>query len=75
MVDFKHGIERVKTEKRITQRELGELLGMAESNASRFFKKNDPRLYGDICKIADALGYNVELVFVDKETGKRILFD
>lgn len=75
MVNLKRGIDRIKAEKGIIQGDIASKLGMTQANASRYLLRDDMRIHGDIERIAEALGYYVELTFIDKESGKRINFD
>ncbi len=71
-MDIKKGFKRIQVEKGLNQSQVGELLGMSGANASRFFLRKDFRIYGDISRVADAMGYDVRVVFVDRETGREI---
>ena len=72
MINFKRGIERVKAERGISQKDIGEKLGLSEANISRLLSKKDFRIHKDIEKIADILGYDTELYFIDRKSKKRI---
>ncbi len=71
-MNVKKGIQRLLTERGITQGKLGSMLGKTKANTSRYMQRDDFRLTSDICKIADVLGYDVRLQFVDRETGRII---
>lgn len=71
-MDVRKGFKRMRLEKDMTQTQVGEKLGMSGSNASRFFLRKDFRVYEDVARVADAMGYDVKLSFVDRETGKEI---
>ena len=75
MINFKRGLERIKAERGINQKDIGEKLGLSDANISRLLSKKDFRIHKDIEKIADALGYDLELYFVDRKSKKRIACD
>ena len=56
----------------ITQ--VGLSLGKSKENIHQQFKRDNFKLM-DILDIADTLGYDVKLSFVDRETGKVIEVD
>lgn len=71
-MDIRKAFRRLQLEKDMTQTQLGEKLGMSGANASRFFARKDFRLHEDIIRVADVMGYDVRLGFIDRDTGKEI---
>lgn len=51
--------------------ELAKLTSMSAPNASNKFKRNN-FCEAEIRKFADALGYDVEITLISRETGERI---
>lgn len=66
---FMERVERILKEKRLTQKELAEDLGLRRPTLSDW-KKNGAVPAGDIClKIADYLNVSVEYLISGKEAG------
>ena len=74
-MDIRKGFKRMQFERDMSQTQVGEKLGMSGANASRYFSRKDFRIYDYIIRVADAMGYDVKLCFVDRETGKEIECD
>lgn len=72
MIDITRAFKRLIFERDISNREVAGRLGMSDSNFSKRISKKDFTIHGDIERIADVLGYDVKIVFIDKETGKEI---
>ena len=71
-MNIKKGIYRMMLEQDKKQSDLGALLNKSSQNVSAYLRRDDLRIYNDICRIADALGYDVRLQFVDRKNGKVI---
>jgi transcriptional regulator with XRE-family HTH domain len=56
----------LRKEKKITQRELAELIGDKQSNISRLESGNYNPTIAKLKKIADSLDYNLDIKFVSK---------
>ena len=56
----------------MTQEETGKLLSMHKSNFNRFIMKNNNLRISELQAIADALGYDLSISLIDRQTGKRI---
>lgn len=72
MIDMKRTLRRLIFERNISNKDIAKLMGVSDSNFSMKLSKKDFTLHGDIETIADVLGYDVKIVFIDKETGKEI---
>lgn len=72
MQGIKKAFKVMQAEKECNQTQLGERIGMSKANFSIMINKKDYRVFGDVAKIANALNYDVKLIFVDRETGKEI---
>lgn len=55
----------------INDSQTAEKLGLQKQNYSRKLK-NQTFSISDLQKISNALGFDMEIVFTDKETGKKI---
>ena len=71
-MNVKKGIYRMLLEQNKKQSDLGALLNKSSQNVSAYLRRDDLRINNDICRIADALGYDVRLQFVDRKNGKVI---
>ena len=71
-MNVKKGIYRMLLEQNKKQSDLGALLNKSSQNVSAYLRRDDLRINNDICRIADALGYDVRLQFVDRKSGKVI---
>lgn len=72
MIDFAKFVKKLLIDKGILQGEFGAKLGLSKQDTSKFFKRADYRINADIARIADALGYDVQLILIDRATGERI---
>ena len=72
MIDFPKTIKKILIDKNLKQGELGDKLGMNKQIFSKYLHRDDYRINADICRVADALGYNVQLQLIDRETGQVI---
>lgn len=72
MIDMTRALKRLIFERNISNGEVAGRLSMSNSNFCKRISKKDFTLHGDIEKIADAMGYDVKVVFVDRENGKTI---
>ena len=72
MQGIKKAFKVMQAEKECNQTKLGERLGMSKANFSLMIHKKDYRVFGDVMRIADALGYDTKISFVDRETGKVV---
>lgn len=57
--------------KNTTLTALGESAGKSKQNMAQQFKRDNQRM-NDIIAYADILGYDLKVVYVDKENGKEI---
>lgn len=71
-VDVKNAIDMMRTRRKLTQAQLGELLGFTPANTSRYLNKEYPRII-DLVKIADVLNYDVEIRLVDRKKEQDII--
>ena len=71
-MDITKTIKRLILEKGYKQIEIAEKLGITKSNFNNLIHKTDFKLFNDIVKIANAIGYDVKISFVDQDTGKII---
>lgn len=55
----------------ITMRKLSKLLGISAQNLSNKLGRDSYKVR-DLQEIADALGYELSIKFIDKETGEEI---
>lgn len=55
----------------LSERELASRMGDTPQNLNNKMKRDDFRL-SELEKIAEALGYNLEIKFIDKETGEEL---
>jgi len=68
MIDFSIFVKKLLLDKRMTQYQLGEKLGMSKTMASHYLSRDDFRINADIARIADALGYDIRLQLIDRQT-------
>lgn len=71
MIDFAKNIKKILIDKDVKQFELGQRLGMSAALISAYMQREDYRINADIARIADALGLDVTLTLIDRETGQR----
>ena len=73
-MDMEKFIRRAMLERDIQQQELAEKIDYTKNGFNAFLKKN--RVYvHDLERIAAALGYDVEITFRDRQSGKTISAD
>jgi transcriptional regulator with XRE-family HTH domain len=72
MIDFPRTVRKILIDKKMQNYQLGELIKMSPSMLSQFLARKDYRINADIIRIAGALGYDVQLTLIDRETGHRI---
>ena len=56
----------------INQTVLAERLNETKRNCSRLLNKDDFKINNDIVKIAEAVGFDIEINFIDRKTGSII---
>ena len=75
-MDISKTIRKILIDKDMTQGQLIAKLGLtSKQSASYFFNKNDYFITKDIERVADILGFEVKLQFIDRQTGKVIECD
>lgn len=73
LTNIKKAYKRLLLERGMMQTELAARLGWTDSNCyNRINKVQGMNRMMDIERIADAMGYDVKVVFVDRENGKEI---
>lgn len=73
LTNLKKAYKRLILERGIMQNEVARKLGWTSSNLyNRINKEQGMQRLMDIERIADAMGYDVKVVFVDRENGKEI---
>ena len=73
MIDFSYAIRKVLINKKMAHGDLANQLGISKQVFSDFInRRKDYRINADIERIADALGHDVRLQLIDRETGKII---
>lgn len=72
MIDWAKTIRMILLDKGIKQYQFGELLGLAKQDTNKLLNRQDYRINADIARIADALGYDVRLQLIDRQTGDII---
>lgn len=71
-MDFPKAIRKILIDKNLSHGELAQKLGLSKQVFSDFLnRREDYRLNADIVRIADALGLDVALTLIDRETGQR----
>lgn len=65
-MDFSKEIKKILIDKDMTISDLATKLDVTQQNVSAKLKKNDPRI-SEINKIADVLGYDVEIKFFKRK--------
>lgn len=71
MIDFAKIVKKILLDKDLKQYQLGDRLGMSAALISAYMQRDDYRLNADIARIADALGLDVTLTLIDRETSQR----
>ena len=64
-------IRKILIDKNMTQTEVAEKLGTSKGNFNNQLNRDNYRLE-DIIKIAEVLGYEVNLILIDKDTNENI---
>ena len=70
-VDFTTQIKMIQESRNLNDSQTAELFGTTRQNYSRKIK-NRTFSIDDLRKIADVLGFDMEIVFTDRESGKKI---
>ena len=70
-MDFITQIKIMQAIRSLKDSQVASLYGMTRQNYSRKMK-NETFSVQDLQKIADVLGFDMEIVFTDRETGKKI---
>lgn len=65
-MDFSKVIKKILIDEDMTISDLAKRLDVTQQNISAKLKKNDPRI-SEINKIADVLGYDVEIKFFKRK--------
>lgn len=65
-MDFSEVIKKILIDEDMTISDLAKRLDVTQQNISAKLKKNDPRI-SEINKIADVLGYDVEIKFFKRK--------
>lgn len=74
-MDINKAIKKMILERNVTQQAIGEVLGMSKSNFNQLINRDDLRINTDLIRIASAIGFNVRIHLIDRETGKVIEVD
>lgn len=73
LTNLKKAYKRLILERGMMQNDVARKLGWTSSNLyNRINKEQGMQRVMDIERIAGAMGYDVKVVFVDRETGKQI---
>lgn len=70
-MDFTTQIKMMQAARNLNDSQTAELFGTTRQNYSRKIK-NRTFSIDDLRKIADVLGFDMEIVFTDRESGKEI---
>lgn len=71
-MDFSKAVKKLMIDRDVKQYELGQRLGMDSPQLiNAYLARKDYRLTADIARIADALGLDVTLTLIDRETGQQ----
>lgn len=70
-MNISNQIRMLQAAKGLNDSQTAEKLGLQKQNYSRKLK-NQTFSIVDLQKIADTLGFDVEIIFTDRETGKKI---
>lgn len=70
-MDFTTQIKMMQAVRNLNDSQTAELFGTTRQNYSRKIK-NRTFSIDDLRKIADVLGFDMEIVFTDRESGKKI---
>ena len=74
-IDFKNIIIAIQNEKKTTSMAVADFLGITRGNYSRLLSSNDIKLNAGLVRIADALGYDIEIRAINRKTGIAISID
>lgn len=74
-MDFGKIIKRILLDKDMTQTQLADSLDMSKQSLNSFLSRKDHRINSDIIPMCDKLGYDVEIIFRDRQSGKTISAD
>jgi transcriptional regulator with XRE-family HTH domain len=55
-----------------SQTEIADRLQITKQAFNQFLNKQDYRINADIMRIADILGYDTQIAFVNRKTGQKI---
>jgi transcriptional regulator with XRE-family HTH domain len=64
-------LKKILIDKNMTQTEVAKKLGTSKGNFNNQLNRDNYRL-DDVIKIADILGYETNLVLIDKDTNEKI---
>lgn len=70
-MDFTTQIKMMQAARSLNDSQAAELFGTTRQNYSRKIK-NRTFSVDDLCKIANVLGFDMEIVFTDRESGKKV---
>ena len=72
VVDFARIVRHMLIDSDTSQTEIANKLEITKQAFNQFLNKQDYRINADIVRIADLLGYDTQLVFVNRKTGQKI---
>lgn len=72
MLDINKSLKIMMIEKGIQQQELAIQLEFSKNGFNNYLRRGSFKI-DDIVNIANTLGYDTKIIFVDRATGKRIL--
>lgn len=71
-MDFARTVRHMLIDTDTSQTEIANKLEISKQAFNQFLNKQDYRINADIVRIADLLGYETQLVFVNRENGQKI---
>jgi predicted transcriptional regulator len=71
-MDFPNAVKHMMIDADMTQVDIANKLNISKQNFYALLQKQDFRLNADIINIADILGYDVRLTFVNRKTQDTI---
>ena len=70
-MDILSQIRIMQATRNVSNTQTASLLGTSRQNFSNKCERNNFTV-NDLCKIADVLGFDMEIVFTDRESGKKV---
>ena len=70
-MDILSQIRIMQATRNVNNTQTASLLGTSRQNFSNKCERNNFTV-NDLCKIADILGFDMEIVFTDRESGKKV---